>query len=262
MDAMLISSGPPQNLWGEAILSANHILNKIPHKNKDVTSYELQKGHKPSYKYLKVWGCLAKVGVPKPKQVKIGPKTIDCVFIGYANNSCAYRFLVHKSDIPNIHKDTIIESKNASFFQNIFPCKEKQEVSSNKRTYDTVNGNHQNEEEIRCSQRAKKTKSFGLDYLTYMLDNEPKTFKEAMSTPEAPFWKEAINSEIESIMHNHTWKLVDLPPGNKPLGCKWIFKKKMKPDGTIDKYKARLEPKDLNKRKALISLIHIHQLRE
>ena len=95
-----------------------------------------------------------------------------------------------------------------------------------------------------------------------MLNNEPKTFKEAMSTPEAPFWKEVVNSEIESIMHNHTWKLVDLPPGNKPLGCKWIFKKKMKPDGTIDKYKARLEPKDLNKRKALISLIHIHQLRE
>ena len=51
-----------------------------------------------------------------------------------------------------------------------------------------------------------------------MLDNEPKTFKEAMSTPEALFWKEAINSEIESIMHNHTWKLVDLPPENKPLG--------------------------------------------
>ena len=63
MNAMLISSGLPQNLWGEAILSTNHILNKIPHKNKDVTSYELWKGHKPSYKYLKVWGCLAKVGV-------------------------------------------------------------------------------------------------------------------------------------------------------------------------------------------------------
>ena len=41
-----------------------------------------------------------------------------------------------------------------------------------------------------------------------------------------------------------------------------LQEKKMKSDGTIDKYKARLEPKDLNKRKALISLIHIHQLRE
>ena len=104
-----------------------------------------------------MWGCLAKVGVPKPKQVKIGPKTIDCIFIGYANNSSAYRFLVHKSGIPDIHEDTIIESRNAPSFENIFPCKEKQEVNSNKRTYDTANGNHQNEEEPRRSKRAKKT---------------------------------------------------------------------------------------------------------
>ena len=34
--------------------------------------------------------------------------------------------------------------------------------------------------------------------------------------------------------------MVDLPQGNKPLGSKWIFKRKLKPDGTIDKYKARL----------------------
>ncbi|KAK3030956.1 hypothetical protein RJ639_036694 [Escallonia herrerae] len=48
-------------------------------------------------------------------------------------------------------------------------------------------------------------------------ENEPRTYSEAMSSPETPHWKEAINSEIESIMQNHTWELVDLPPGNKPL---------------------------------------------
>ncbi|GKA49096.1 DNA polymerase zeta catalytic subunit-like protein [Tanacetum coccineum] len=53
-------------------------------------------------------------------------------------------------------------------------------------------------------------------------------------------WREAIKSEIESILQNHTWELVDLPPGCKPLGYKWIFKKKMKADGTVDKYKARV----------------------
>ena len=53
-------------------------------------------------------------------------------------------------------------------------------------------------------------------------------------------WKEAINSEIESILHNHTWELVDLPPGCKPLSSKWVFKRKRKVDGSIDKYKARL----------------------
>ncbi|GJY02590.1 zinc finger, CCHC-type containing protein [Tanacetum coccineum] len=50
----------------------------------------------------------------------------------------------------------------------------------------------------------------------------------------------AIDDEIGSIMENNTWVLSDLPPGCKPLGCKWIFKRKMKVDGTIDKFKARL----------------------
>ncbi|GKB82920.1 zinc finger, CCHC-type containing protein [Tanacetum coccineum] len=43
---------------------------------------------------------------------------------------------------------------------------------------------------------------------------------------------EAIKSEIESILQNHMWELVDLPPSCKPLGYKWIFKKKMKADVT------------------------------
>ena len=67
-----------------------------------------------------MWGCLTKVVVPNPKKIKIGPKTIDCIFIRYVNYSSAYRFLVHKSNIPDIHEDTIIKSKNASFFEDIF----------------------------------------------------------------------------------------------------------------------------------------------
>ncbi|GJV24819.1 zinc finger, CCHC-type containing protein [Tanacetum coccineum] len=55
-----------------------------------------------------------------------------------------------------------------------------------------------------------------------------------------PKEKEAINDEMDSIMGNNTWVLVDLPPGCKPLSCKWIFKRKLKVDGTIEKFKARL----------------------
>ena len=97
MNALLLSSGLPQNMWGEAILSANYILNRIPHKKTNKFLYELWKGRRPSYKYLKVWWGLSKVAVPIPKKVKIGPKIVDCVFIGYAHNSSAYHFLIHKS---------------------------------------------------------------------------------------------------------------------------------------------------------------------
>ena len=108
-----------------------------------------------------------------------------------------------------------------------------------------------NEVEPRCSKRAKTSKQFGLDFLTYMLEDEPQSFKEAISTPKAPFWKEAVNSEIESILQNHTWKLLDLPLGCKPLGYKWIFKRKLKVDGSIDKYKARLVVKGYKQKECM-----------
>ncbi|GKB81111.1 zinc finger, CCHC-type containing protein [Tanacetum coccineum] len=71
-------------------------------------------------------------------------------------------------------------------------------------------------------------------------EDDPKTFDEAMKSQDVAFWKEAINDEMDSIMGNNTWVLVDLPSGCKPLGCKWIFKRKLKVDGTIKKFKARL----------------------
>ena len=56
-----------------------------------------------------------------------------------------------------------------------------------------------------------------------------------MNSIEGLMWKVAIDNEIESILHNHTWELVDLPPGCKPLISKWVFKWKKKVDGSIDK---------------------------
>ncbi|PHT71051.1 hypothetical protein T459_26155 [Capsicum annuum] len=89
LNALLISSGLPQNLWGEAILTTNCILNRVPHSKTQSIPYEKWKERKLNLKYFKVWECLAKVQVPMPKRVKIGPKTVDCVFIGYAKSSKA-----------------------------------------------------------------------------------------------------------------------------------------------------------------------------
>ena len=64
MNAMLVSSGAPLNLWGEAILFICHIQNRTPYKRTCKTPYELWKGYAPNIAYLKVWGCLAKVLFP------------------------------------------------------------------------------------------------------------------------------------------------------------------------------------------------------
>ncbi|GJV65047.1 retrotransposon protein, putative, ty1-copia subclass [Tanacetum coccineum] len=117
---------------GGAILTAAYLLNKIPRKEKEETPYELWMGRKPSYQYLRVWGRLAKVAVPTPKAQNIRPKSIDCIFIGYAKISRAYRFIVHDLKNSDIQNNTLMESRNASFFENIFPCLTKKNGSSSR----------------------------------------------------------------------------------------------------------------------------------
>jgi hypothetical protein len=72
------------------------------------------------------------------------------------------------------------------------------------------------------------------------VDNTPRTIEEAYSSPDAVYWKEAVRSEMDSIMSNRTSKVVERPYRYKLVGCKWVFKKKLRPDGIIEKYKARL----------------------
>ena len=103
------------------------------------------------------------------------------------------------------------------------------------------NPEEDNNETLRKSKRQRTAKSFGDDFFIYLLDDTPRTIEEAYSSPHADYWKEAVRSN--SIMSNGTWEVVERPYGCKPVGCKWVFKKKVRPDGTFEKYKARLVAK-------------------
>ena len=102
--------------------------------------------------------------------------------------------------------------------------------------------------EPRKSKRARTAKDFGSDFHIYTLEQDPTTLQEALSSLDANLWQEAINDEMDSLESNKTWHLVDLPPSCKTIGCKWILKKKLKPDGSIEKYKARLVAKGYRQR--------------
>ena len=103
-------------------------------------------------------------------------------------------------------------------------------------------------EDVRRSKRQRKETSFGDDFYTYLVENDPISFLEATSAPDAKHWDKAIKTELDSIKKNNMWTLVDLPKGAKPIGCKWIFKKKYHSDGSIEKYKARLVAKGFTKK--------------
>ncbi|GJS51409.1 zinc finger, CCHC-type containing protein [Tanacetum coccineum] len=164
--------------------------------------------------------------------------------------------------------NSIIESRDAIFDENRFSSVPRPSQRSLVKGTEDSGGSvvpkkvteevvQQPEPELRKSKRHRTPKDFGPEFQLYLIEgtrdevsgqhsycfnveDDPKTFDESMKSHDVAFWKEAINDEMDFIMGNNTWVSADLPPGCKPLGCKWIFKRKLKVDGTVEKFKVRL----------------------
>jgi hypothetical protein len=212
---------------GAALMTSCHVLNRVLMKSKEETPYEEWIGRKSSLSYLCTCSCLAKINVPINKKRKLGPKTGDCVFLEYAHHSIAYRFLLIKSEIPDVYVDTFLESRDVTFFKNIFPIKNLYGMSNlpanviadtspkpsenfdhAKHTLEPIHEEIDNEAPRR-SKRPRTAKSFGDDFTVYLMDDTPKTIVEAFASPNADDWKEAVRSEMDSILSNGTWELID-----------------------------------------------------
>ena len=76
-------------------------------------------------------------------------------------------------------------------------------------------------------------------------------FHTATINKQCAKWLEALNSEIDSLNENETWTLEYLPAGRKAIPCKWVYKIKQNPDGSVDRFKARLVIKGCSQRRGL-----------
>jgi hypothetical protein len=116
------------------------------------------------------------------------------------------------------------------FFEKNFPLKNKLSKPVIKGSYfkiDIVN------DHVRKSKRNRKAKDFGVDFYTFLLQNKPKTYNEAMTSFEASFLKEDVKDEMDSLISNKTWFFTNFPQSCETIGCKWIFKNKLRIDGYI-----------------------------
>jgi hypothetical protein len=73
-----------------------------------------------------------------------------------------------------------------------------------------------------------------------IVDDDPRTVREAVDSEDGNLWKRAMEEEMESLDKNKAWDLVELSTRRNPIGNKWVFKKKLHAEGKVEKYKARL----------------------
>ena len=66
-----------------------------------------------------------------------------------------------------------------------------------------------------------------------------------------PRWQEVTQAEIDALKANNTWVMCPLPPGKVPIGCKWVYKVKLKVEGFVERYKARLVVKGFTQIKGI-----------
>ena len=201
-------------------------LTGFPTENWTKAPYELWKGYGPNFSYMKVWGCLAKVPFPALKKSTVGSKTFDCIFIGYAQNNAAYMFMC-------LNDKSINEPRDAEFFEHVLPLKSLSVSCQSENMHDLNSpkdvsnipevdtSSIRYDLEPRRSKRQRTEKSFGPDFLStfiverhdeidcnftslFLIDEDPKTYQEALSSIESSMWKEAIKSELDSLTMNQT----------------------------------------------------------
>ncbi|GJX98493.1 putative RNA-directed DNA polymerase [Tanacetum coccineum] len=207
--------------------SATRILNMVQTKKVDKTPYELWYGKVPNLSYLKVWGCEALV--KRDTQDKLQQRSVKCIFIGYPKETMGRR----AKGLEEIQDEDTLPSKITSEIPMEVegfepPQKEVILIPRSERTH-----------------RAPERLCLNVEVEEHSLGdlNEPTSYKAAMLDSESDKWIDAMNAEMQSMIDNMVWVLVDLPPNCKTVGSKWLFKIKTDMDGNVHTYKARLVAK-------------------
>nr|KYP47011.1 Retrovirus-related Pol polyprotein from transposon TNT 1-94 [Cajanus cajan] len=260
--SMLKEKNLPHSLWGEAAMTVVYVLNRCPTKRLgSMVPEEAWSGSKPSVKHLRIFGSLCYRHVPDQRRKKLDDKSEAMIFVGY-NSTGSYKLFNPKNQQVLFSRDVYFdESSSWAEFQSTSDIIPKTQFEW--KDEDLVGETYQEVVNSECqtvADRPTRVKSFPLrlsDYQVYhdsaiteegdlvqhmalMTDMEPITFEEAISKE---VWRSAMEEELKSIEKNDTWEMVNLPQNKKVIVVKWVFKTKLKSDGSIAKHKARLVAK-------------------
>lgn len=225
----LLSAKMPYSFWGHALNFVIFVNNRMPHSsNLFVSPFEKVKGYAPSLKFLKRFGCLVHY-VDTNSKTKFAPNAkkgylLECTETGYIIFSEQHKTLVNSCDVKCI--ETIVYGDRIQDYPR--PLADLLEIKHDSDQLELPTD--------LASDRAVLHRDLQDTYC------EPSSFQEAMQFPEQDMWEQSIRDEFESLEEMETWEIVpktSVPPNSKIIKSRWVFKRKVEPDGSF-RYKSRL----------------------
>ena len=181
------------------------------------------------------------------------PTTLPCQFSTNYSEEVQNHF-----PLPNTNSDNTTDSQNDLSSENSSPTSSHNSESVQQEAHQTqVPPQMPTRKSSRQTTLPAKLKDFVLNHVpkanqvsktslvpefqdflvSHLAQKDPTSFKEAITQPG---WKQAIDSELKALDDNETWEVTTLPTGKTAIGSHWIFKTKLKADGSEERKKARL----------------------
>lgn len=235
----------PKQYWPEAVKTAAGLGNRLLTNTmeEDKTPYEIIHKRKPSAKFLMLYGSRVYL---KNSQIKKGDKMeergLKGILVGYTGTG--YRVLVNDEIITTRHVEIVKPDEKVICSEHI-PSEDEETLNDDEtpseENQQPIRSEEVTELESETHSRPKRERRLPdrfrdyVVYVNYMNANSPENYDEAMLSENAVQWEAAMEKEMESILKNNTYDLVDKPIGKQVIRNRWVFTQKL--DGS---FKARL----------------------
>ncbi|KAL6321847.1 hypothetical protein AAG906_035546 [Vitis piasezkii] len=227
--SMLSEKKIPKTFWPEAVNWTMYVLNRSPTVAvKNVTPEEAWSGVKPTVEHFRVFGCVAHVHVPDAKRTKLDNKSLECVLLGFSDESKGYKLYDPVAKKVVTSRDIVFEEDrqwewDTSYEEQVLNDTEDNEGDENLEVASEGNEKGSDARE----RRVRRAPIWMEDYIS----------GEGLSEGEIEL-NMALVASTDPINYEEA-----VMTGAKTIGVKWIYKTKLNELGEVNKYKARLVAK-------------------